>query len=225
MFTGPNIVTDGLVVHLDAANVKSSLNGTSYWNNLVNTAEKFTVYGTPSYTVLNGVVCFEFNTVGDYFRIDNLTSLTNSTERTLEVYLYPAAAEIIAGDRGTVLLMTGGSQNYVSWNKANSKLSNYWYGKNNNGYHEPGPVNIREQWHYWSSTWTGSQLNQFIDGRTYTVSNITGTSSQNTGMIVGRESSNRQFAGGIALVRVYNRALTPEEVLQNYNATKARFGL
>lgn len=31
--------------------------------------------------------------------------------------------------------------------------------------------------------------------------------------------------GNISSVRVYNRALTASEVLQNFNATKSRFGL
>ena len=33
------------------------------------------------------------------------------------------------------------------------------------------------------------------------------------------------FTGNIAHVRIYNRALSAAEVLQNYNATKGRFGL
>jgi hypothetical protein len=37
--------------------------------------------------------------------------------------------------------------------------------------------------------------------------------------------SSRYFAGNIAIANLYNRALTADEVLQNYNATKSRFGL
>ena len=33
------------------------------------------------------------------------------------------------------------------------------------------------------------------------------------------------FTGNIYLTRIYNRVLTPSEVLQNYNATKGRFNL
>jgi hypothetical protein len=36
---------------------------------------------------------------------------------------------------------------------------------------------------------------------------------------------NFEFVGSIASVQVYNRALTSDEVLQNYNAQKGRFGL
>jgi hypothetical protein len=39
------------------------------------------------------------------------------------------------------------------------------------------------------------------------------------------EFSGRYFAGNIAIANLYNRALTVDEVLQNYNATKSRFGL
>ena len=47
----------------------------------------------------------------------------------------------------------------------------------------------------------------------------------NTAMIIGRESSGRQFAGGLAVIRVYNGALTDAQVEQNFNAQKSRFGL
>ena len=33
------------------------------------------------------------------------------------------------------------------------------------------------------------------------------------------------FQGNISQTQVYNRALTSDEVLQNYNATKSRFGI
>jgi len=33
------------------------------------------------------------------------------------------------------------------------------------------------------------------------------------------------FGGNIAITRIYNKALTAAEVLQNYNALKGRFGL
>ena len=33
------------------------------------------------------------------------------------------------------------------------------------------------------------------------------------------------YQGNIAVSQIYNRALTATEVLQNYNATKGRYGL
>ena len=42
---------------------------------------------------------------------------------------------------------------------------------------------------------------------------------QSTGAVIGR------FSGKIAIARIYNRALTAAEVLDNYNSHKGRFGL
>jgi hypothetical protein len=44
---------------------------------------------------------------------------------------------------------------------------------------------------------------------------------------IGRRASdsNRVMDGNISIAQIYNKALTPEEVLQNFNATKSRYGL
>lgn len=40
-----------------------------------------------------------------------------------------------------------------------------------------------------------------------------------------RDNDQRSFVGNIYSIRSYNRELTAQEVLQNYNATKGRYGL
>ena len=42
---------------------------------------------------------------------------------------------------------------------------------------------------------------------------------------MGMESSDRQYTGGIGVMRIYNRSLTGAEVEQNYNAVRSRFGI
>jgi len=49
--------------------------------------------------------------------------------------------------------------------------------------------------------------------------------AQEQDSIGGSFDPNQAFGGNITIVKVYNRALTATEVLQNYNATKSRFGL
>jgi hypothetical protein len=46
--------------------------------------------------------------------------------------------------------------------------------------------------------------------------------------LIGRPYSTslgRRYNGQIAVVRVYNRALTPQEIQQNFNATRSRFSI
>jgi hypothetical protein len=38
-------------------------------------------------------------------------------------------------------------------------------------------------------------------------------------------TASRYFKGNIAIAAIYNRALSPEEITQNFTATRARFGI
>jgi hypothetical protein len=53
------------------------------------------------------------------------------------------------------------------------------------------------------------------------------TLTSDTGVIeIGKDDGiSRYMNGSISNVQLYNRALSDIEVLQNYNATKGRFGL
>ena len=50
-------------------------------------------------------------------------------------------------------------------------------------------------------------------------------SKKNQKGIIDSDSSGNNFTGRIASVQVYNRVLTASEIVQNYNATKRRYGL
>jgi hypothetical protein len=54
------------------------------------------------------------------------------------------------------------------------------------------------------------------------------TKNINTNMQIGDDPDTGQsvyFQGNIGQVKLYNRALSSTEILQNYNATRKRFGL
>ena len=227
-FRGPNIVTRNLIVSLDAASPRSYPGSGGVWYDISGNNINLGSSGTPTLTTLGGATCFEFNNDGDYWSGPTggipSTSNTNTTQRTLEAWVFPAASEITIGDRGTIILLNGGNGNYMSITKSGVQLSSYWYGKNSNGYFQAAPSVTRQTWNHWCTVWTRSELKQWQNGVKYTNNNITGTSTRNTNLIVGRESSGRQFAGGIAIIRIYNDALSDDEVIQNYNTHKNRFG-
>ena len=50
--------------------------------------------------------------------------------------------------------------------------------------------------------------------------NVTSTTIQ-----VGKTVDTEYFQGDIAIAQIYNRALTPSEIQQNFNATRGRYGL
>jgi len=210
--------TSNLKLYLDADNLVSTQDE-SKWFDISGNGYHATKYGSPTLTTLGGAKCWELNSVGDYFDIN--TSFSDLSACTLEAWIYPAASELSGGDRGTIIQ----GNIYMSWNKSNRRLSSYWYSTNNQGYHEPTLQMNREEWYHLVTVWTGTQLLQYINGNlekttSTTITNSSGTMSGR----IGRESDNRQFAGGISMIKVYTGALTEKEVFDNYDSYKGRFG-
>jgi hypothetical protein len=77
-------------------------------------------------------------------------------------------------------------------------------------------------------TWNGSTQIAYVDGVQRVSRALTGTPSNfSTTTSFGdyRIFTYRPIVGDIYSIKVYNRALSPAEILQNYNATKGRYGL
>lgn len=235
MYTGPNIVRDSsLLVNLDATNIKSAPNASSGWKNLVDGGgvRVNNKVGSPSLTTLGGVTTWRFTAASQYFESALLgTDNQPYLDVTLEAWIYPET-EVETGDRGTIMRVTGTNSLYMSFNKSNRKLSTYWYSHTNNGYHESGAAMDRDEWHHVCSVhrYNDDLLDQYTDGvkttSTGTQADSTNYATEKTGanIEVGMENTARQFSGGICLIKVYNRALSDDEVIQNYNSVCHRFG-
>ena len=117
------------------------------------------------------------------------------------------------------------------WLGRNSSIASSWGG----GILESAPpygifLTLTDgQWHFLTSIRSGTTHTLYGDGITNTTSNtVSSTDLSATSLAIGGWSGGlggQQFTGNISNVLFYNRALTTTEVLQNYNATKSRFGL
>lgn len=76
-------------------------------------------------------------------------------------------------------------------------------------------------------TYTSGTRVLYVNGVAVNSDTQTGTIATNAnGMTVGSYNSNGYFYNGnIGIVRVYNRALSANEVMQNFNATRGRYGV
>jgi hypothetical protein len=224
-FHSPNVVRSGLLVSLDAGNSQSYPGSGTTWTDLSGMGNNITINGGATTSTFAGATAFNLDADGKWFS-GTLTGTMPSTNATLEAWIYPAASEVTSGDRGTIILLSGGSGIYMSWNKGNGYLSNYWYSHSPEGYHETNGPSSRGAWTHWCSVWNNSdgKLYQYVNGSVNSVS-TSGNASTGTSLSIGREGSSRQFSGGIAVIRIYNTALTSAQVLQNFDAIKRRFGL
>lgn len=216
------INTYGLTAYYDVMDPACWVNGSSILYDVASSSN-LTAYGSISTSTFGPAIGWNFNAVGKYFQGNIATQADKNL--TIEAWLYPAASEVSAGDRGTIVLITGSNGAYMSWNKGNGYLSNYWYGHSPEGYHETNGPSARGQWHHWCSVWDFSQgyLFQYVDGVVRRAA-TSGNAATGATLQIGRESDDRQFSGGMAVIRIYRRALFPEEVYEHWLAEKGRFG-
>jgi hypothetical protein len=219
---GPNTVTSGLVLELDAGNIKSYQSGSTTWLDKSGFANNGTLINGPTFnTGSGGSIVFDgaddymncgtsdlFNLSGNYTLSLWLKTVVTFDTTIIQRYLnspsYPGyALNINRSSPGTLDFYTGGV-----W--YTSKGSNVNSGNWNN---IVTTVNS-----------TTCVIYQNLISTSFTVA-ASNSNPGDTLFIASLEGTAGNFPGSIALFQIYNRALTADEVLQNYNATKGRFGL
>jgi hypothetical protein len=208
---------------LDVASLRSYPGSGTVWYDLSGNGHNADIYGSPEVGSKGGAKCFVLDTVGKRFNA-NTDNNTTTNDLTFEAWIYPEQTEVSSGDRGCIIQ----GYAYLSWNKSNRRMSSYWYSASPNGYHEPTTQMDRGRWHHLVGVWDNSSGNlyQYINGvLENTVATSTSTGSYYSDLNIGWEGDSRQFSGGIAVIKVYNNVVSADQILQNYNAQKSRFGL
>jgi hypothetical protein len=225
---GPNVVEDGLVLALDAANDKSYPGtGTTWFDLSGNGNNGFSINGARLDNDNLGSISFDgvdetVNIAGPasrYFPILNFTlECTFKTTQTTRNGLFSLSfGMILRHSNGTLQLRldNGGSIPTFSPPISSPNVNNgLWYTVNtvvNGGSNATIDFYINGKYYGQRSTsWGGS---------TRWPTNSVGLGRDNN------SSSTSRYNGNIARFQIYNRALSAEEVLQNFNATKGRYGL
>jgi hypothetical protein len=85
-----------------------------------------------------------------------------------------------------------------------------------------------DQWFNFTGTYDKTNVKVYINGVLSATRAETRTIYQSTSdFYIGVENLSAQYElnGKIGITQIYNRALSAQEVLQNYNATKSRFNI
>lgn len=213
----PKIVTNGLVLYLDAANTKSYPGSGTTWTDVSRGGNSGTLVNGPTFNSGNGG-SIVFDETNDYVIINN-TSILPTTAYTKIAAFRPegATANIISG---------GGDGLHAFWMGGTSTTlqaghDNLW----STVAYSPG--DMTNQWWIGAVTFnitTGWVL--YLNGQQVdTDASTTTFTGGNTVRIGAFNDAANLFDGDIATVMIYNRALSAQEILQNYNATKTRYGL
>jgi hypothetical protein len=222
-----NIVTNGLVLNLDAANPRSypqPYNGTT-WTDLSGLGNNGTLVSGSAYTGSNGG-SIVFDGVDDYASISSNALLNTPNGFTCELWIKfnntntctPFHKDFVYTIRRTSTSLQwadGTNWSYANWS-ATSPSFVY-------------DTNDTSKWYHIVVTKLDTLVTFYIYGQNV-VQKIFGTSGVGAGntnpVTIGSYNGSSAFANSnIAITRIYNRALNPSEVLQNFNATRARFGI
>jgi hypothetical protein len=229
IYGGPDIVTSGLVFDMDFGNSKCYPGTGSNCYDL--SSNRFTgeLINSPPYSTSINNKYFTFNgtTNTRVIRIPNSTVLDTQTP-SVEVWIKTNATTQSGFwfEKGNVntqysLFQEGAN---IQWRQYFTSISTFSTNAVNAGLNTTS-------WFQVVGTYSSGSRKLYINGVLKNSDAQTGTINTNSGgMSIGayggyNGSRGYYYNGDIAIVRVYNKQLSDNEVLNNYNALKGRFGL
>jgi len=208
---GPDIVQDGLVLELDAADKNSYPGSGTTWRDLSGNANNGTLTNGPTFNT-GSAGSIVFDGVDDYVIGDTPVNVDlNNNVSVCVVFKFNAFTPInprimeLRDSTYSIQILRDGEQTNSICTK-NSKFqggttASYWFQPIVNTIYILNVVWIP------FNVGVGSQTNKLTLG------------------VRGGFNSTTWLNGNIYNIQIYNRALSSTEILQNYNATKTRFGL
>jgi hypothetical protein len=221
----PFIVTSGLALCVDAGNPRSYSGSGTAWNDALGSGFNFTLNG-PTYSSSNlGFLNFDGSndiaTAGYNTNLDTSTPTVEAWVKTNSLTQNGFFFEKGAVNSQYSLFQEGTNivwRQFVGGSLSSLTVTSSTYMNTTNWYQVVG-------------TYTTGTRRIYINGVQVASDTQTGTIGTNSsGMSIGayggNSGSNSYFYNGsISIVRVYNNALTANQVLQNFNATRGRYGV
>ena len=223
----PKIVTDGLVLSLDAADKNSYPGSGTTWSDLSPYGNNGTLTNGPTFDSDDGG-SIVFDGDNDYVTLGNDTNLElqnlsisawfNLDTLEADIDFYSSAAD--NGTNGYRLGTTGSTE--IIWLVGDASGYTLKFSS--------GLSASTGEWKCVTATYDSSNLRIYIDGLLNVTESATKTITHANPIVIGARggdlgNNDNGIDGKIAIVQVYNRALSAAEILQNYNAQRSRFGV
>jgi hypothetical protein len=229
---GPDLIQDGLVLDLDASDRNSYVSGSTTWFDLsgLNNSGSLTNGPTFSSDNLGSIV---LDGVDDYIDCgtNSMAAIRGSSQFTLNYWFkkFSSGNDFLLGAWD----QTASKGFFIQW----FSDSNVYFGVSNGArsYSSVG-LSYTSNWYNFIFVFDGTLTGAtnigklYINGVSQSLTNVGGIATTvptdilnlYIGKLINYDSKGK---GNIANLQFYNRALTAQEVLQNYNAQKSRFGL
>ena len=229
---GTNIVKDRLVFLVDAANPRSYPRSGTTWTDLAGSNDGTLTNGPTFDSGNGGSIVFD----GHNDRIQTVSNIgiSGNQDRTMSVWLKGGSTN--NGKNWPMAVAFGaGSVNQAMWIGGGASPSAYWYfgfwgsPSATSGDLDSGiRMDADDNWHLLTSTYneTTQVAKGYIDGVEVVSGNRPSINTGSSSLVIGKHlTQSTYWEGYISKIQIYNRALSAQEVKQNYNALKSRFGL
>ena len=219
------IVQQGLVLNLDAGNPYSYAGAGTIWYDTSGNNYSGSLTNGPVYSTTNGGIIV-FDGSNDYVVSSNFTP--NFSTKTLSGWVKLSSISQQGGGLITLQSIDGLVFDSIVYNETGQG-----WGFGSNGFSRTGWSNVLEtstsEWVNITATYENSNYRLYRNGTLIQTLTSFGALNFNfnSNVQLGYRhlGSSGYLAATISQGFVYNRALSAAEVLQNYNATKGRFGL
>ena len=222
---GPTVVTNGLVLSLDAGDRNSYVSGSTTWFDLAGTNNGILTNGPTFNTGSGGSIVFDG--VDDYVVVTSGSTSVNIGTGDMSVSMWVRQTQFFG-------------INAFFYSIGSNQTGFYGLGSASNG--APffattpgGGINIQgsagsitaNNWCNLVGTRTSGVIRLYLNGvqvgTPVTSSGIFNTT--NARIATNADASSEKLQGNAASLMIYTTGLTAQEVQQNYNALKGRFGL
>jgi len=217
------IVTDGLVLWLDAG-ISPSYAGTgTAWKDLSGNGNNGTLTNGPTYNNSNGG-SIVFDGTNDYV---TRPSATLNLSAGVSMELVFRSTDLNSRAQGCMQFNTG--LEYIDFycgESGNLRWETWVPVRTAGGAIYSPSILSNNTWYHAVGTFVNGSSILYINGANVaSASQTPGTlsSSYTADIIIGQYAG--YMSGSVGIARIYNRALTAAEVAQNFNALKSRFGL
>lgn len=237
---GGKIVRDGLVMYLDAANAKSYASGSTSWNDLTINKNNGVLTNGPIFDPANaGSIVFD--AIDDQVVVPPAQSINDLPKNQITVsswiYSMTGAPHF---NRHTIAEKRSGNDGWILSVRPDLNVVRCfilvpgWVNPTN--VVEASPRNGETFFNRWNNVTmtynntTDRLVRIYVNGveGIYNRQNVNPPFTQSdasANLTVGWGNFTTEFSGRISQLDIYNRVLSAQEVLQNYNAIKGRYGL
>jgi hypothetical protein len=219
-----SIIRDGLVLYLDAANPKSYPGSGTTW---------FDLKGINNGTLINGPT-FNSDNKG-YINFDGVndkcdTSLLSSSIGNLftAIVIFTKKGVSALGSTTNRLLTTDRTSGSTKWALGIRNDGNIQFSGSGGTDNQPSFPIPSNQFIFSAITHNINNYSLYINDELKLSNNSSpiGLTDFGTVTIGGRpNTADRYWNGDIAFVMIYNRVLTQQEINQNFNAVRGRYGI